>query len=193
MGTRVAVPLVIFLLIGQIGVVTEITISEAEGNFDTIPSSISITNIIEDPNFTTEPETLVEGTSDEFSSSYHQAVDEVDFNYMELTWDHVANTSLDFRIEEDENLPDCFDFIYMYQEFDWPFNEKPIDAELQINFSTTLTGSFATEDGGNLMFRVFAWMIDSSGNWKQVYESRDAVYSEIYRERRVDFNYFDLI
>ena len=192
MRARVAVPLVIFLLIGQIGVVNNIAIGESESNANSIPSSIAIEDIIEDPYFEVEPTTVVNGTSGEFSTSHHQAVDEEDFNYMELAWTHVANTSLDFRIGEDENLPDCLEFIYLYQDFDWPFNEMPLDAELQINMSATLTGSFATEQYGNLMFRVYAWMIDSSGNWIQVYESRDAVYSEIYQERRVNFNYFDL-
>ncbi len=192
MRERVIVCLVIFLLIGQIGVVTEITISGSEGNIDTTPSSVSITNFIEDPYFTTEPETIVEGTSVEFSSNYHQAIDEDDFNYMELTWDHTANTSLDFRIGEDEDLPDCFDFIYLYQEFDWPFNEMPLDAELQINFTTTLTGSFASEESGQIMFRVYAWMIDSSGNWQQVLKTYP-LYSDIYQERRAVFSHFDLV
>jgi hypothetical protein len=190
--TYLAVPLVIYLLIGQVGVVGEIEPSGLVRNFNSVPSSISITNCIEDPYFTTEPETVIEGTSDEFSSSYHQAVDEEDFNYMELTWNHVANTSLDFRIGEDETLPDCFDFIYFYQEFDWLYNEMPIEAVFQFNLSTTLTGSFATEEHGHLMFRVYAWMIDSSGNWIQVYESREATYSEIYQERKAGLNYFDL-
>jgi len=181
----------IFLLIGQIGVVTESTIIGSESNFNNTPSSLTITNFVEDPYFTTEPETIVNGTTDEFSSSHHQAVDENDFNYMELNWEHTANTSLNFRIGEDEELPDCFDFIYFYQDFEWPFNEKPIDAELQINFTTTLTGSFATEESGQLMFRVYAWMIDSSGNWRQVLKTYPP-YSDVYQERRADFNYFDL-
>jgi len=168
------------------------TISESEDNSNVIPSSIVITDYIEDPLFDSEPDTIIEGTSGEFSSSHHIAVGEEDFNYMELAWNHVANTSLDFRIGEDENLPDCLDFIYIYQEFDWLSNEMPIDAEFQFNISTTLSGSFTTEQYGNLVFRVFVWMIDSSGNWIQVYESRDAVYSELYQERRTNFNYFDI-
>lgn len=192
MRMYLAVLLVIFILIGQVGVVSEIATGGLVRNSNSVPSSVSIENFIDDPYFTTEPVTVIEGTSDEFSSSYHQAVDDEDFNYIELTWDHVANTSLDFRIGEDENLPDCFDFIYFYQEFEWLSNEMPIDAVFQFNLSTTLTGSFATEDYGNLMFRVYVWMIDSSGNWIQVYESRDALYSEIYQERRPNFNYFDL-
>ena len=192
MSMRVAVPLVVFLLISQIGVVSEVIINEAGENSETVLSSVSIDNIVEDPYFAAEPETVVEGTSGEFSSNHHQAVGEEDFNYMELTWDHTANTSLDFRIEDDENLPPCLEFIYFYQEFDWPLNERPLTAKGQFNFSTTLTGSFATEEGGNLMFRVHVWMIDSSGNWLQVYESRDATYSEIYRERRISLSYFDL-
>ena len=192
MRARVAVLLVIFLIIGQIGVVSEIVNGELESSSNSIPSSISIEDFIEDPYFDSEPDTIIEGTSGEFSSNYHQGVDEEDFNYMELTWNHVANTSLDFRIEEDDNLPDCLDFIYFSQEFEWPYNEKPMKAEFQFNYSASLTGSFATEQYGNLMFRVYVWAIDSSGNWLRIYESREAMYSEIYREIRAVPTYFGL-
>jgi hypothetical protein len=164
---------------------------ESECKIDTALSSVSITNCIEDPDFSIEPETATAGTSTEFSSNYHQAIDEEDFNYMELIWNHVANTSLDFMIGEDENLPDCMDFIYLCQEFEWPFNETPIDAQFQFNISTTLTGSFATEDSGQLMFKVYVWMIDSSGNWIQIMKTFPP-YSNIYQERRANFNYFDI-
>ncbi|MGY5859739.1 MAG: hypothetical protein RTU63_10240 [Candidatus Thorarchaeota archaeon] len=162
-----------------------------ESNADATLSSVSITNYVEDPDLSTEPETTIEGSSGEFSSNYHQAVDEEDFNYMELTWDHTANTPLDFRVEQDENLPYCFDFIYLYQEFEWLSNEIPIEAEFQFNISTDLTGSFATEDSGQLMFKVYVWMIDSSGNWIQIMKTFPP-YSDIYQERRANFNYFDI-
>lgn len=192
MRVGVVALLVFLLLIGQSGVVGSTVTNGLDNSANSIPSSLSIEDVIEDPTFDSEPASVIEGTSGEFSSSHHIAVGEEDFNYMELTWNHVANTSLDFRIGEDENLPDCLDFIYIYQEFDWLSNEMPIDAEFQFNISTTLSGSFTTEQYGNLVFRVFAWMIDSSGNWIQVYESRDAVYSELYQERRTNFNYFDM-
>jgi len=191
MRACVAVPFVTILLIGQIGIISEIVTCELGSNSNSIPSSVSIENYIEDPYFSTEPDTIIEGTSGEFSSNYHQAVDEEDFNYMELTWDHTANTSLDFRIEQDENLPYSFDFIYLCQEFEWLSNETPIDAEFQFNISTDLTGSFATEDSGQLMFKVYVWMIDSSGNWTQIMKTFPP-YSNIYQERRANFNYFDI-
>ncbi len=191
MQLRVAALLVIFLLIGQVGVISELNILEMNHSSNSIPSSLSFENIIEDTYFDSEPSTVINGTSGEFSSNYHHAADEEDFNYIELTWDHVANTPLDFRVEADADgvLPDCFDFIYFYQEFDWPSNEIPLEAEFNFNLSTTLEGSFATEPYGNLMFKVYVWMIDSSGNWILVYDTRDAAYSESYQDRRVNFNY----
>ena len=95
---RVVVFLVILLLIGQIGIISEITTNEFRDNSDGIPSSMVITDYIEDPYFDSEPDTIIEGTSGEFSSRYYHTADEEDFNYMELTWNHVSNTSLDFRI-----------------------------------------------------------------------------------------------
>ncbi len=192
MRADVVVPLVIFLLICQIGIVREGSTGELETSSDWIPSSVVVENCIEDPYLDSEPGTIINGISGEFSSNYHQAVDEEDINYMELTWTHVANTSLEFIIGEDDDLPDCIDFIYFYQWFDWTSNRIPLDAEFHFNYSTTLTGSFATEDYGNLMFRVYVWMIDSSGDWIRVYESREALYSEVYQEKTVNFNYFDL-
>jgi len=192
MRARVVVLLVAFLLIGQISIVSEVPTGEIETILDWTPSSVVVENFVEDPYLDSEPAAVTNGTSGEFSSSYHQAIDEEDFNYMELSWTHVANTSLGFRIEEEDDLPDCFDFIYFYQSFVWTSNKIPMDAEFHFNYSTTLTGSFASEDYGNLMFRVYIWMIDSSGDWIRVYESREAVYTEVYQEKRVNFNYFGL-
>ncbi len=182
--------LLIFLLIGQIGAVGKIAPGELGRNSHSVPSSVSIVNVIEDPYFTTEPDVVVEGDSGEFSYSHHQAIDAEDLNYMELMWSHVANTSLDFRVGEDDNLPDCYDFIYFYQEFEWPSNEMPFKAEFQINFTTSMTGSFATEEAGQLMFKVYVWMIDSSGHSQQVLKTYPT-YSDIYQERRAAFSYFD--
>ena len=181
----------VIILLGQIMVTTDVTRHEVEGNNDSSVADVTGFNFVPDSSFTYEPEIVVNGTSDEFSSNYHQADNESDFNYMELTWEHEANTSLDFKNETIENLPDCNDFIYFYQVFDWPYNEKPPEVNFTFSYATTLTGDFAVPPG-NLMFRIYAWLIDSSGNWIVLYESKEATYTEIYLEKRAFMSYADI-
>ncbi len=189
----IIVGFVIILLIGQISVVTDVTSHQLDKYIDWPPAVVNGMNFVPDSNFANEAEIVINGTSDEFSSGYHHAANSSDFNYMELTWEHEANTPLDFRSEHDENLPDCNDFIYFYQEFEWPYNQKPADANFTFSYSTTLTGDFANETLlGNLMFRIYVWLIDSSGNWTMIYESREATYTEIYQAKRVSTNYYDI-
>lgn len=181
------------IIIGQIGVANDMATNDFEGNYDSSLADVTGFNFVPDSNFINEAEIVINGTSDEFSSGYHQAANESDFNYMELTWEHEANTALDFKNETDENLPDCNDFIYFYQDFDWPYNEKPPDANFTITYATTLTGDFANYSSfGNLMFRIYVWLIDSSGNWMRMYESREATYTEIYQNKKATTSYFDI-
>lgn len=179
------------IVIGQIGIANDTATNNFEGNYDSSLADVTGFNFVPDSNFINEAEIVINGTSDEFSSGYHQAANESDFSYMELTWEHEANTSLDFKNETDENLPDCNDFIYFYQDFDWLYNEWPPAANFSFSYATTLTGSFS-EYPGNLMFRIYVWLIDSSGNWIRIYESRDATYTEIYQERRASLNYVEI-
>ncbi|MHA1613899.1 MAG: hypothetical protein ACTSYJ_03580 [Candidatus Thorarchaeota archaeon] len=187
----VIVGFVVIIIIGQISVANDMATSDLEGNYDSSLADVTGFNFVPDSNFINEAEIVVNGTSDEFLSSYHQADNESDFNYMELTWEHEANTPLDFKNETDENLPDCNDFIYFYQEFEWTHNERPSDANFTFSYVGILTGDFA-ESPGNLMFRVYVWLIDSSGNWIRIYESREATYPDVYQNKRVSLNYFDI-
>ena len=181
----------VILLSGQIGIYSEFAYVDQKSNIDSNPASLVITNYIEDPDFTIEPEVVIEGTSEEFSAGYHKATDENDFNYVELTWDHTANSSLNFLEVPEYPHPDCLDFIYVYQEFDWLYNDLPRDVGLQVNFSSNLSGSFATEDEAGLMFKLYVWLIDSSGHWITIYESYPP-YVGTYQEHRRDLNFFDM-
>lgn len=181
--------LIILLLQNSIPVGTTINIQNQ--NNEKTTSSVDITNYSPDPNFSEEPVVVVNSSTGEFTSDHHIKSNDSDFNYFELRWAHTPNTSLDFQ--EDANIfsLDCFDFIYFYQEFDWTFNEIPIDAELQLNFSTYRTGSFATEETAQIMFKLYAWVIDPSGNWIQILKTYPP-YDEIYQERRAGVSYFEM-
>ncbi|MHA1576387.1 MAG: hypothetical protein ACTSU3_03415, partial [Candidatus Thorarchaeota archaeon] len=159
------------------------------------PSNISFENWLDDPNINQEPDVIINGTSNEFSSSYHPISVDTNTSYIELMWNHTANTKLDYVGEDPLHIfPDYNDFIYMYQEFEWPYEEMPKDVDLRFNYSTFLTGDFApgVQEWNNLMFRVFLWVIDSSGNWVRIYESREAIYSELFHEKMTSVNYFAL-
>ena len=157
--------------------------------------------LIEDPKFNQEPTVVINGTSNEFSSNYHPTSEEDNPSYIELKWSHFAGTKLDYKWNDsitghdpEKIMPDYSDFIYTYQEFEWPYDVLPADGEIVFNYSTYRTGDFApgAQEYNNLMFRIYAWIVDSSGNWIRVYESRDAVYTEDYLPKRAVLNYFTI-
>ncbi|MHA1951561.1 MAG: ABC transporter permease, partial [Candidatus Thorarchaeota archaeon] len=103
--------------------------------------------------------------------------------------------ALDYYGPDPENiLPDYGDFIYFEQEFNWRFNNRPSDVNMSVSFGTTVTGDFGPGGpvGNNLMFRVYVWLIDSSGHWTRVYESREATYIESVQEKRISMNYLSI-
>ena len=158
-------------------------------------SKVDFIGVLPDPDIDNTQDVVINGSSTEFSAQFADATGFED-RYVELTWNHIANTELDFAGQDPYNiLPDYNDFIYVYQEFDWPYNQQPLDAEFKFNISVFRTGDFAegAQSSNNLMFRVFVWAIDSSENWVKIYESRDAVYAEAYQMRKADLNYFSLM
>jgi ABC-type dipeptide/oligopeptide/nickel transport system permease subunit len=67
----------------------------------------------------------------------------------------------------------------------------PSDVNASMEFATTLTGDFLNEEA-TLMFKVYIWLIDSSGNWRQIYSSYPP-YLPVYQTRAVDLNWYDII
>ena len=155
-------------------------------NIDTSsPAAIDIFDVIPDPELDTQPDAYVNGTSTEFEYEYHP-------NLMQLTWTHTPGTMLNFHSEDDSAFPQFNDFVYFSQSFSWPYEEKPSDAQMELNYSIALSGSFLSELEGGLMFKVYAWLIDSSNNWELIYLSYPP-YSMEYHERKMDLNYFDIL
>ena len=75
---------------------------------DAIPAAIDITQVIPDPNLDTEPDTIVSGTSGEFSYNYSDGI-------MLLNWTHDRNTLLVNQSADDETYPSWSDFVYFTQ------------------------------------------------------------------------------
>ena len=149
------------------------------------PAAIDILQVIPDPDFESEPDAFVCGNAGEFEYVYSGST-------MLLNWTHTKDTELDFRSDYDDTYPSYNDFVYFTQSFSWPYEEMPEDAEMNLNFSTTLTGGFSTEMTAVHMFKLYSWLIDSSGNWRKIYNSFPP-YIEIFQEKRVDLNYFDIL
>ena len=159
---------------------------------------------LEDPYLKEAPLMAVNGTSNEFSF-VHQSIDEFNnFSYVNLTWTHTPGTKLDWKWNGSSSLPsgqdpdkiyaDYNDFVYFDQIVKWPWNAKPSDVNMSMSLGTTRTGDFApgAQPLNNLMFRIYVWIIDSSGQWTRVYESREATYTELIQEKRISLNYFSI-
>jgi len=182
------------MILGSLQVFTSKSTRTAELAESYDLSSTEIVDMLPDPDFDQQPEAVIIGNSGEFTAVYPEVTGDAD-SYSELKWTHTANTALDFAgIDPDNIMPDYNDFVYIYQEFDWPYNQRPPAAEMRINYSTYRTGDFVdgAQDANNLMFRVYVWAIDSSNNWVKLYESREVVYTEVYQTKWANLNYFGL-
>ncbi|MHA2423724.1 MAG: ABC transporter permease, partial [Candidatus Thorarchaeota archaeon] len=122
----------------------------------------------------------------EFSSEFNSGS-------MELSWTHSpASLDMDWRLIDPTNqMPDSNSFIFFTQEFEWEYNRLPSDVNMTLELAVTTTGSFSSEENGGLMFKIYMWLIDPSGNWQQIYRSFPP-YTEIFQSRRIDLNYFDM-
>jgi peptide/nickel transport system permease protein len=159
------------------------------------PNAVVTGDLITDPDFENEPIIQVNGTSGEFSGVHVPLSDTNNQSYVNMTWSHTAGTVLDYwGPDPDNTLPDYGDFVYFETDFNWPFDSRPSDVNMSVSFGTTVTGDFGPEGpaGNNLMFRVYVWLIDSSGQWTKVYESREATYTEEVLEKRVSMNYLSI-
>jgi hypothetical protein len=153
------------------------------------PSYLHGYEYVPDPSITEAPVILVHGETTEFEGGFH---DDNGLTYVNLTWQHVANTSLQKTPEmSSEQMPYFWDFVYFFQDFEWARNQVPNDANFSFTYKSIHVGDFDSEPGRHL-FRVYAWLIDSSGNWEMIFESsppHPLGYTTQYR----DMDYFDLV
>jgi len=158
------------------------------------PNGVVTGDYVTDPYLEDAPVMGMNGTSSEYSW-LHQPLDDLNnVSYVNLTWSHTPGTQLDFvGVDPDRVMPDYNDFVYFDQTVLWPWNNRPSDVNMSITYATELTGDFANESAsGNLMFRVYVWVIDSSGEWTRLYESREATYTDQPQEKRVSLNYLNI-
>ncbi|TFF93920.1 hypothetical protein EU546_05585, partial [Candidatus Thorarchaeota archaeon] len=159
------------------------------------PEGVVTGEVVDNINLDNPPDGIVEvgNRSEQFSSVHYQGSGEEEFSYMSLTWTHESNESLGFILPPDprSDIPNVEDYIYFYETIEWDKEKLPSDVNMSITYNVERTGDFLSESSGGLMFKVYMWLIDSSGNWRRVYESYPP-YSDSYQERRVDLSYFDV-
>jgi hypothetical protein len=117
--------------------------------------------LIPDPNMALSPNVIIEGSSGEFSADHHISTGGTDFNYLLLNWTHIAGT-----------------------ELSWPVVPRLSDVMPQCN-------DFITIEEGCLMFKIYIWLIDSSGNWQQVYRTTTP-YTATQQVQHIDLTFFDI-
>lgn len=159
------------------------------------PGGVVTHDVVQDPELGLPPSFIVNGTSPaQFSYNQHASQGGSDFNNIDLKWTHLANQTLHFRTPLDltGNLPDSLDFVYFGYTFEWTYSRLPSSVNMTIDYAVNMTGDFASITNGGLLFKVYVWLIDSSGNWREVYQSYPP-YSTVYQQRRTYLNYFAIL
>ncbi|MHA1638088.1 MAG: ABC transporter permease, partial [Candidatus Thorarchaeota archaeon] len=155
------------------------------------PEGVVTSQVVPDPTFSMPSNYTIEGENPEqFSYSHNNGSDGTD-SYSALTWTYNAGDGLNWTEDPEEQLPDVENYIYISQTFTWDWERMPSDVNVSLDFSTHLTGDFDSDEYGGLMFKVYIWLLDSSGNWQRIYQSFPP-YSSNYITRVVDLNYFDI-
>lgn len=157
------------------------------------PEGVTTADYMPSPNMNIPDEISFEkrGTNQDEFSYAHYVSEEDDSSNVNLTWTHTPGEMEWRTLDPSGQMPDSNDFVFFTQSFTWPFESMPSDVNITLEFATFLTGDFATNEEGGLMFKVYIWLIDSSDTWQRVYRSFPP-YSQSYQQRRIDLNYFDM-
>jgi len=160
------------------------------------PDGVVTDDYLPDINLENAPLIGTNGSSDEFTAVHAPLSDMNNQSYVNLTWSHEAGTQLSFRDEHRElqsvdPFPDYNDWVYFETNFTWDFNSNPNAVNMSISYATFLDGDFVSGvfPNNNLMFRLYVWIIDPSGNWVQVFEDRESTYSELARDIPLSMTY----
>ena len=117
--------------------------------------------LIEGPELPSVGDVVEMGGADEFDYTY-----DAEYGHLDLIWDHTPGTEIHSRSPYDSDMPDTMEFIYFKQSVDWEHNVMPLDVNITIDYSIIRTGDFSTN---LLMYRVYVWLIDSSGDWTAIH------------------------
>ena len=138
-----------------------------------IKSSVEAFEVVPYPYFSSEPNATNLGLSNQFTWEHHISTGGNDYNYVNLTWNHVANTTLDYATDSatSQGPPDCNEFIYISQSIYWPYENQPLQQILRIDYAIDVSGDFSLSGTAANMYQVYVWLIDSSENWRRIHQS----------------------
>jgi hypothetical protein len=127
------------------------------------PAGYEFFELIEGPLLDSSDDVVEMGSADEFGYTYN-----ANYGHLNLTWDHNPGTEIHTQSPYVPEMPDCMEFVYFKQTVEWEYNVIPLDVNLTIDYGIVRTGDFSASE---LMFRVHVWLIDSSGDWREIYRS----------------------
>ena len=152
----------ICVLLSVTSVSAPLLLSAPEGN-NMSPAGYEFFELIEGPQLSHAGDVVEMGIADEFDYAYN-----ADSGHLNLTWDHNPGTEIYIQSPHNSEMPECMDFVYFKQTVGWEYNVMPLDVNITIDYGIIKTGDFYIND---LMFRVYIWLIDSSGDWREIYGS----------------------
>ena len=133
----------------------------------------------------TDPE--LDGSYLTFENDNHNAFEANSLtSEVELLWSHINGVELDFREPSDitNNLPNCEEYVYISESFTWDFNVLPTQVSAYLEYEVNRIGDFDSISWP-VLFSVYVWLIDSSGEWTRIYSSYSGMpYSWTKRSRR---------
>ncbi len=172
-------------LLGGVNCLQTVSDSHNPNNTDL---SIQEVELLEDPHLA-EPQTIVdEGLSSSFIANYEPPSSGKNDSRLYLTWNHTIGAPLDFKSDDelDSNLPECNDFIYFEQEFEWTLNRIPQRVDVGVTTGITTTGNFSLTSE---FYKWYVWLIDSSDNFIEIHESHQSHHSYLlYESYRLDYS-----
>jgi len=122
--------------------------------------------LIEGPLLDSSDDVVEMGNVNEFSHEYYYTGG--NYGHLNLTWNHDSGTEIHTRSPFNAEMPDTMEFVYFKQTVEWEYNVMPLDVNITINYGIIRTRDFYASE---LMFRVHVWLIDSSGDWREIYRS----------------------
>ncbi|MFW9959018.1 MAG: hypothetical protein ACFFCT_13185, partial [Candidatus Odinarchaeota archaeon] len=113
------------------------------------------------PDLNSEPDVIINGDSGEFSSTYHEGVED---SYISLNWIHTPGYRPTLHTNE-YGVPDTEDFIFVSQDFEYDYTQRPEYVNISMRYLLESSGNFSIDDNERYMMQgLYLFFIDSSGN-----------------------------
>jgi len=157
--------LAICVLLSVTSVSAPLLLSAPEGR-NMNPAGYEFFELIEGPLLDSSDDVVEMGGADEFDHEYYYTGG--NYGHLNLTWDHDSGTEIHTRSPFNPEMPDTMEFVYFKQTVEWEYNIMPLDVNITFDYGIIRTGDFYASE---LMFCVYIWLIDSSGDWREVYRS----------------------